>query len=136
LGGTWLGLATVDLGPGISPVLYVPAAVNLFALTWFTAGAATLVSSWERYRSRAIGAITAFYVVQLIVKLIARMVPDWEWLMRYTFVGAYQPQMMVTQADEAWALSLRYDGVLLVMGAAAFALAAAIFCRRDLPAPL
>lgn len=136
--GTYVGLAVVDFGPNvkIDTGSYVPAAINLFALTFFTAAIATLASSWDRYRWRTIGLVGGIYVVQLVVKMISRVVESLDWLMYATFLGAYQPQILATEPDQVWELSLRYNGVLLGLGLLAFALSALIFCRRDLPAPL
>lgn len=134
--GTCTGLATVDLGAEVDPRLFLPAAVNLFALIGFTAGASTLVSSWDRYRWRAIGVMASFYLVEFVLKVVSRTTEQLEWVSRLTFHGAYLPQILVTRPDDAWSLSLQLDGQLLGLGAAAFALAAVIFCRRDLPAPL
>lgn len=136
--GTWVGLNVVDLSARgrPSPSLYVPAALNLFFLTFFVAGASTLVSSLDRYRWRSVGIVGSFYLVQMIMKLTGRMVPDFDGLIRASFLGAYEPQLMVAEPARAWALSLTHDGPLLLLGAAAYAAATFIFTRRDLPAPI
>jgi len=136
--GTFVGLALVDFGPDVVIPTddYVPAALNLFALTFFTAAIATLASSWDRYRWRTVGLVGAVYVVQLVMKMISRMVESLDWMMWTTFLGAYQPQILATEPEQVWELSLRYNGVLLGLGLLAFVLSAVIFCRRDLPAPL
>ena len=45
---------------------------------------------------------------------------------------------MLFRSDPAasWRLLGLYDGVLLGLGIAGYLVGAAIFCRRDLPAPL
>jgi ABC-2 type transport system permease protein len=134
--GTATGLALVAFDREIPLSPYLPEAVNLFALTCCTYGLSVLASSWDRYRWRAIGLVSAVYVVQLIVKLVARVAPHLDWLNWFTFHAAYVPQVLANRPDEAWSLSLRYDGLLLGLGAAAFLIGAVIFCRRDLPAPL
>jgi ABC-2 type transport system permease protein len=134
--GTWVGLAVNPFETPVDPRLYVPAAVNLFALTVFTAGLATLASSWDRYRWRTIGLAVSIYLVAFILKVIGRMVESLDWVLYFTFHAAYQPQVMVNAPERAWELSLRLDGLLLGLGLAAYAAAALIFCRRDLPAPL
>ena len=134
--GTAIGLATVDLGVIVPVSTYIPSAINLFALTFFVAAASTLASSFDRYRSRTIGLVVSIYIVQYVIKLMARMVDEWNWMMYVTFHGAYQPQVMAVGPERAWELSLRFDGLLILLGVVSFAIAAAIFCRRDLPAPL
>jgi ABC-2 type transport system permease protein len=133
--GTWMGLVTVGI-QGVSSRVFVPGAANLFALTVFLAGVTTLFSSWETYRSRTIGLAGALFMISLIIKVVARMAPQLDWLLYFTFLAAYEPQVMIVRPDEAWAISLRYDGVLIGLGAVGYIGAAVIFCRRDLPAPV
>lgn len=134
--GTWTGLHTVALDESIDAALYVPSAMNLFALTFFVAGLSTLASAWDRYRWRTIGVVCGFYMVQLIIKVVYRMAPKFDWLRFCTFLGAYEPHAMATRPETALGLSLWYNGVLIAMGLVAYAAATLIFCRRDLPAPL
>jgi ABC-2 type transport system permease protein len=138
--GTCAGIGTVALEQPVSPSVFVPAALNVFALTFFLAGVSTMVSSGDQYRWRTIGLMGGFFVIGLITKVLSRTVPDLNWLRYFTFFGAFEPQQMVTAMVEspasAWTLSLQYDGVLLGLGMASFIAAALIFCRRDLPAPL
>jgi len=80
--------------------------------------------------------------VQLIQKVIARANPKLEWLTYSTFFGGYEPSLLACEGapgvvgGSPWTQSLWYDGPLLGLAAAALAIAAVIFCRRDLPAPL
>ncbi len=134
--GTCTGLATVNLEAEVSPRLFIPAACNLFSLTVCTAGLSTLASSWDRYRWRAIGVMATFYLVEFVLKVVSRTTESLDWLARFTFHGAYLPQILVTRPESAWQLSWQLDGLLLLLGAAAFTAAAIVFCRRDLPAPL
>ena len=78
----------------------------------------------------------AFYVLQLVCEAIGRLVTWLEWLTYCTFFTACEPQALVIDADHAWALSWRYDGVLIGLGLASYVVAGAIFANRDLPAPL
>ena len=136
--GTCLGLATVDL-PGdvaVPETLFLPAAINLAALAFFLGGVTTMASSWDRYRWRTIGLAAGLYVVSLIIKLIARMAPGWDWLIYLSFLGAFEPLVFINRPNEAWRLTLEYNGVLVGLGLAAYGIAAVIFARRDLPAPL
>lgn len=134
--GTAAGLATVTLEKPVSAGLFVLPALNVFAMTFFLAGLATLVSSCDRYRWRSVGIMGGYYVISLLLEVLGKMVPWLGWLRYFTFLGAYEPQIMVSQPADAWACSLRYDGLLLGLGLASYVAATVIFCRRDLPAPL
>jgi ABC-2 type transport system permease protein len=134
--GTCMGLATVKLSEPVFWTDFVPGVLNLFAMMFFLSGASTLVSSADDYRWRTIGIMGAFYIVELVFKVIGRLVERFEWLMYFTFATACEPQALVIDYDHAWALSVRYDGVLLACGLACYVGAAVIFCHRDLPAPL
>jgi ABC-2 type transport system permease protein len=136
--GTCMGLRTVTL-PGdvpISAALYVPAAANLAGLAFFMAGFTTMLSAFDRYRWRTIGLAAGFYVVSLILKLIARMAPGWERLIYASFLGAFEPLLFVNHPDDGWRLALEYLAVLVGLGLAGYVVAAIVFCRRDLPAPI
>ena len=134
--GTSMGLATVRLSEAVSWTAFVPGAMNLFAMMVFLSGVSTLVSSSDNYRWRTIGLVGGFYVVELVLKVIGRLVPRFEWLSYLTFATACEPQALVLDFEQSWALSLRYDGVLVGIGLACYVAAALIFCHRDLPAPL
>lgn len=136
--GTYVGLRLVNL-PGdvtVSPALFVPAAANLAGLSFFMAGFTTMLSSIDRYRWRTIGLASAFYVVSLMLKLVARMAPGWERLIYGSFLGAFEPLLFVNRPDEGWRLGLEYNALLVGLGLASYVAAALIFCRRDLPAPI
>ena len=134
--GTCAGVATVTLGEEVSMTAFLPGVVNLFAFMLFLAGFSTMVSSWDNYRWRTIGLVGGFYVIQLVMKVMARLVPKLEWLLQFTFLGAFEPQSLIIKQEQAWGLSLQYDGALMGLGLASYVVAAVVFCHRDLPAPL
>ena len=142
--GTAAGVATVTLKETVDPHLFRQPAFNLFAVTLFMAGVSTMVSSWDQYRWRTVGLLVGFYVVGMLLQVIGRSVPDLDWVLYFTFLAAYEPQAMVAAVladpvngwDEAWRLSLRYNAILLGLGMAAYGVAAIVFTRRDIPAPL
>jgi ABC-2 type transport system permease protein len=143
----------VPLSEKVAPVLFWPATANLFALGMMTAGFTTLMSSWDRYRWRTIGIVMGVYVVQLLIKIAGLASEDLSWLLYLSAFTAYEPEAFVriadTAADSTWSLFL-YDAnglwadygplwyhlVMVLIGAACYLLAAIVFCRRDLPAPL
>ncbi len=145
--GTSVGLAMITLEEQIDPRVFVPPAMNLFAITAFLAGATTMISAATDVRSRTIGVIGGFYAVSMIMKIIGRLVPDWHWLSYASFFTPFEPQVLASQSVEPWEVwteradtwvlgGLGYDGVLIGLGLAAYLVAAVVFCRRDLPAPL
>jgi ABC-2 type transport system permease protein len=134
--GTWTGLHLVALPESVAANDFLPGAVNALAFAVFLSMLTALVSSWQRYRWQTICWAGAFYIVQLIIKVISRASPQLEWLVYGTFFGAYEPAVVVAQPEQALELSLRYDGMLFGLAAVAVVLGALIFCRRDLPAPL
>jgi hypothetical protein len=71
-----------------------------------------------------------------VIKIVGRLVEDYEWLIGCTFLGAFEPQILIIDMKNAWSLSLQYNGALLGLGLVAYVLAAVVFARRDIPAPL
>ncbi len=105
--GTCTGLATVSLGEHVDWRAFIPGALNLFAMMFFLSGVSTVLSSADNHRWRTIGLVGGFYVVQLVFKVIGRLVERFSWLMYLTFATACEPQALVIDADQAWALSMR-----------------------------
>jgi ABC-2 type transport system permease protein len=146
--GTSVALSTITLEESVSPTVFVPAALNLFAMTVFLAGLTTMVSSGTNYRSHTIGIVGAFYAVSMIIKIVGRLAPGWKWLTYTSFFTPFEPQLLVSDLSRAWSLwvgtangsfevgGLGYDSILIGLGLVCYAMAAIIFCRRDLPAPL
>ena len=134
--GTAQGVIACKMADDVPLAAYIPAAANLFALTFFLAAASSLISACESYRWRAIGVMGGFYLVELVIKVVGRLAPQFDWLLYATFLGAFEPQVLAVSPERAWELSLRYDGTLVGLGLAAYVIAAVVFCRRDLPAPL
>lgn len=136
LAGTWVGIETVALDEPVSIARFFPAVTNLWALIFFLAATSTLVSSWDQYRWRTIGLMGGYYIISLVLQVVGRADPQFEWMLYLSFLAAYEPQTLVTQPADAVAAALRYNLVLVGFGVAAYVLAAIIFSRRDLPAPL
>ena len=129
--------------------VFVPAALNLFAMTVFLAGLTTMVSSGTNYRSHTIG----------IVGGLLRRVDDREDRRPHgarlevadLYARSSRPSSRncwSSDLPKAWSLwvgtaggsfelgGLGYDSILIGLGLACYAAAAIVFCRRDLPAPL
>lgn len=133
--GTWIGLVTVPLEEELSIWLFLPGAVNLFAMTFCLTGVATLFSSWDRDRWRTIWLTVGFFVVSAIVKLVARMWAPGAWLRYFSFLNVFEPQQLILMRDDAWSASISYNVPLLALGLICYTAAAIIFSWRDIPVP-
>jgi ABC-2 type transport system permease protein len=143
----------VPLSEEVNANHFVPASVNLFSLGVFLAGLATLLSAADRYRWRTIGIVSAFFIVQMVVKVVAVSADELHWLIYFTFMGGYEPTHMTSigmyEPQQLWSFILtdeqgQWTGVgplgcnlvLSGLGLAGYLGAFFVFCRRDLPAPL
>jgi ABC-2 type transport system permease protein len=135
LAGLSLGLACVRF-PSPPPLAqFLPGAANLFAMTFCFTGITTLLSSMNRDRWRTIVLSGGFYVVSLIVKLVARMWPAGHWLGYFSFLNLFQPQeIILVPPPDIWP-GLRYDLLLILIGLLTYAVAGLILWYRDIPAP-
>lgn len=132
--GTSLGLRLMKL-VDVPSSDYLPASLNLFAVTFFLAAFTTMIGSWQRSRWKTIGIAGAFCLIQLILKVVARLSPDLYWLVYTTYLGAFEPGWFLDEFH-GWTLAWQYSGLLLGLGLLCYSAAAVIFSRRDLPAPL
>ncbi|MCA9236587.1 MAG: ABC transporter permease subunit [Planctomycetales bacterium] len=138
--GTALGLASFDLPDEPSWTAFWPATLNMGALIVCVAGISTLASAVARTRTQAVALVIGFYVVQLALMVVGRLAPKVAWLEQLTILSAYEPTKLTlltaAKGPEGWSLFVTYNAVLLGVGAACWAIAATLFCRRDVPAPL
>ena len=145
--GTFVGLQTITLDQPADFRLFIPAALNLYAITVFLAGLSTMVSSLTNYRARTIGIVGGFYAVSMVLKIIGRAAKGWEELTYASFFTPFEPQALVGVRGRAWTFwiesgdsfalgGLGYDSILIGLGLVFYVVAAVVFCRRDLPAPL
>lgn len=134
--GNWIGIVLVPFEGPLSIGVFVPAAINLFAFTFCLAGIGAFLSAFDRYRWRTAGYTGGFFILQLIIKVIARMWPEGEFLKYTTIFGAFEPQVMIQEPHNAFAMSVQYDSCLIGLGILAYVVAGIVFCRRDIPPPL
>lgn len=131
----------------------IPGSVNLFSLSFFIAGFATWMSSWDRFRWRTIGIVIGFLVVQSTLLYFALALEAWGWLGWLTVFSAYSPERYIAAFAEdpsSWTNLWHYnpagewDGpgplggnlLLLLLGVVCYWMAMRTLQRRDLPPPL
>jgi ABC-2 type transport system permease protein len=137
----WCGMAVgialiVEETERVWAAMYVPPTLNVLGLGFAIAGITTLASSLDRYRWRTVGIMGAFYAVAVVLKVIGRMAPGWEPVGYASVFWAFEPQRLLANNDQAWPLLWHYNAPLIAVGLVAYVAGAAIFCHRDLPAPL
>ncbi len=132
----WTVVAFGPWAGRVEPARFVPAAANVFGLMVCMAGLSACVSAADSHRWRTIGIMCGFYVAAILTKLVGRLSGMLGWVGYVSILNAYEPQRLVGGDDASWRLLLLYDGVLIGVGLAAYAIGAVIFARRDLPAPL
>lgn len=138
--GVRLGLQFSKFDDPPQAMQLLPAAVNFVCLGVFITGAATLISALVRTRSQAVGLVIAFYVAELALMIVGRIVGRFAWMNKLTILSVYEPTLLTIGLNRDpsayWPLFWQYNACLLGLGAAGLAVSAAIFCHRDVPAPL
>jgi len=143
--GTWLGIRMVRLSDPPDPMLYMPGAVNITALTVCLAGITSLISSCDQDRWRPVWGAMAVTILAAIIKLVGQLLPGGEWIANFSFLTAYEPQKLILEPQASWtppllpgvsiALRIWFNVVLVSLGVVTYAASCVIFVRRDLPVP-
>lgn len=146
--GTVLGLQSAELYANVSPMLFVPSAINLFGLMVGISGVAALVSACTSQRWRAVGITVAWYVVSAMISLASSIAGRGQWWRYLSLLNSYKPQLLVARHETAWNfLRYRDDAVsglglgghqfaLLAVGLLCYIAGAIVFSRREIPAPI
>ncbi len=155
--GNWLGRWAVGVhdegpllgapGPLISPMIFLPALVNVAALVFALSGFTLWLSSRGRFRGRVLGGAVFIVLLQFMINLVGQFWDTVAWLRPFTIFYYYQPQQIIL--NQQWNVSLgevwrhgeplfavNVIAVLLAVGVLGYLLALWKFCTRDLPAPL
>lgn len=133
--GNCLGIATVELESEVRAAAFLPGAVNLCFMTFCFSGITALLSSFDRDRWRTMWLASGFFVLSLILDMVATLWPPGAWLAYLSFLSAYDPQAIILAGPEMLPMSLRHNSALLSVGLAAYVLAGVVFSRRDIPVP-
>jgi ABC-type transport system involved in multi-copper enzyme maturation permease subunit len=138
--GVRMGLAVSEFEPSPNWIDIAPGPANFVGLGIFITGAATFVSALVHSRGNAVGIMIGFYIVEIAVMIVARVVEQLGWMRWLTILSAYEPTLLTLaldrRPDEFWPMFWQYNACLVGLGAVLLALSTAIFCRRDVPAPL
>lgn len=141
--GTWLGTALVgfignaNAALAIDPWAFAPGLVNVALLLFALSGLTMWLSAAGRFRWRVLGVAVMVALVQFLVNLIGQLWDPAAPLRPLTVFYYYQPQPMMLRADwYAGRAAWLHMAVLAALGTVGYAGALAVFCRRDLPAPL
>jgi ABC-2 type transport system permease protein len=142
----WLGTLTGAAAAGflaaegslaVEPRRFLPAQLNVVLLLFAASGLTMALSAAGRSRNRVLGMAVLAALVQFLVNVIGQLWEPMEWMRPLTIFYYFQPQPIILTVD--WytlpAVWLRL-AVLAAAGGGGYVLALAIFCRRDLPAPL
>ena len=138
--GLAAGLSASEFDPPPPLTLLWPAALNDLAFGVFILGVSTLASAVSRTRAQAVAIVAGFYVVELALLILGRLGPSTRWMEKLTILSVYQPTKLSVgafhDAAAGWPVCWQYCAILAGVGAGLWIAAAAIFCRRDVPAPL
>lgn len=143
----------VAMSTEVSPWMFVPGVINLFALGFFLAGASAMVSAMDSFRWRTLGIMSAFYFANAGIKVLGMSMEDNRWVAYLSVFGFYSPANAIAVTQDDWSNGwswLQYDAagamlssgpllnnvVLLTLGIVAYCLGMRRFDRRDLPAPM
>lgn len=146
--GTAVGLRSSPLYEDVSPLLFVPSAINLFGLMVGVGGFAALVSACGSQRWRAVGIVVAWYVASAMVAIANSVIGQRSWWRYLSLLNSYKPQLLVARHDTAWDFfRYREDAVaglglgghqfvLFAVGLLCYVAGAVVFSRREIPAPI
>ena len=144
--GTLVGAFAFDLpaltaqdGNGtraVRPWAFGLALPNVAALLFAVSGITMLLSSLGRFRTRVLGIAVLLTLVQFLVNLLGQMWTAIEPLRPFTVFYYYQPQPVLLDVYGAAQQLAGNVATLAAVGLTGYAAALAVFCRRDLPAPL
>ncbi|HEX6963695.1 MAG TPA: ABC transporter permease subunit [Lacipirellula sp.] len=138
--GVRMGLVVSEFEQEPAWTEIAPGPANFVGLGLFITGAATFISALVRSRGNAVGLMIGFYIIEIAVMIVARVSEQFSWLRWLTILSAYEPTLLTLALDrrpeEFWPMFWQYNAWLFGLGTLLLALSAAIFCHRDVPAPL
>lgn len=134
--GIFIGLQIVKFDQPVDITIFIPASLNLVSMTFFVVAYSSLLSAFGRSRSRTMGFAGVIFIGSLLIKMLGRAWDAGSWLLYCTFLGAFEPQKMVTEPDKTWSLLATYLTVHILLSVALYLVSIVYFSKRDIPAPL
>ncbi|NMC20293.1 MAG: hypothetical protein GYA33_07700 [Thermogutta sp.] len=138
-GALWLGLIVglrvLGTPNDVSHSAFLPGVVNLVCMTFCLSGITAALSAADNNRWRTIWLATGIFIVATIIKMVARMWEPGAWLAYFSFLSAFEPQLLILVPEQAARLMWRYNGALLGVGLLGYVAAAVMLARRDIPVP-
>lgn len=146
-------MTEVAMSTQVSPGMFIPGLINLFALGLFLAAASALVSSFDSFRWRTLGIMSAFYFANAGIKILGMSMEEDRWVTNLSIFGFYSPANAIAEFQKHWTSALALfqynaagevlrsgallnNAVLMGLAVAAYAIGTRRFHRRDLPAPM
>jgi ABC-2 type transport system permease protein len=136
--GAWLaGFIGAEGARHVDPLAFLPAQLNVGLFLFAFGGLTMAISAAGRSRNRVLGLAVFAALVQFLVNVLGQLWSPMEPLRPLTLFYYYQPQPMILHAEwySEGAVWLRL-AALAAVGIVGYLAALAIFCRRDVPAPL
>ena len=131
---------------------FLPALTIIFAMGVFVAGFSSMISSFDRYRWRAVGIAVGFVILQQTMRILAISKPEFNYLLNFTFFNPFDPEGLVNVFNEDYEQYWQFwqygmqgtirlsglgcHGILLGFGLLCYLIGSWRFSRRDLPAPI
>lgn len=137
-GTWWMGLQTAETAAQrVDPWRFVPALLCVGLVLFATSGLTMAISSLGRSRARVWGWAITLVLTMFLVNIFGQIWPELEWLRPFTIPYHYQPQRLI-KSDDWYAQGGVWFHLLVLagIGLGGYVTAWAVFCRRDLPAPL
>jgi ABC-2 type transport system permease protein len=136
-GGVSVGIALIHTpADNVTGWQFWPGVINIIMLGFMILGISSAMSSWDRYRWRTVGIMGGCYATWLLFKILFKTGGEhWTWIGWLTPFRWFEPQLLIRETAD-WSLQVAYNGMLLLIGLAGYVIAAVVFTKRDLPAPL
>ena len=142
---------TIPLTDRVNAWNFAAPSFHLLAFGYFLLALASMCSAFDRYRYRTVGIVVGFYVLQVVMLALGKATDRLGWLRQCSFISCYKPQKVASLVTDQgfaapWSLTepvpdgmfppMIYPLILIGFGTIFYLIAAVVFSRRDLPAPL